>query len=169
MGRWRGFAVGVTVLAITGGVALGIMPSYATPDGEPAAALPGDVDGDGFGDLVVGSPEGAIAGFTKAGYVSVVYGSEQGVDTDRHKGVTQRTAGVPGTPEAGDRFGSAVAVGDVDGDGYADLATVAYVDDPADEGTLGVLAGSAQGLSTKLLGKTGLPFAGYSVAAGYVT
>ncbi|WP_229378073.1 FG-GAP repeat protein [Streptomyces sp. VRA16 Mangrove soil] len=40
--------------------------------------------------------------------------------TSRHKGITPRTSGIPGTPQAGDRFGTAIAVGDVDNDRYAD-------------------------------------------------
>ncbi|WP_449340626.1 FG-GAP repeat protein, partial [Streptomyces canarius] len=35
--------------------------------------------------------------------------------------ITQNTAGVPGTAEAGSAFGSAVASADLDKDGYADL------------------------------------------------
>ncbi|MEV5607380.1 FG-GAP-like repeat-containing protein [Streptomyces sp. NPDC052225] len=284
MGRQRTLAACATVLAVTGGV-LAALPAQAASGPQSAAARAGDLDGDGFGDLAVGAPEGTIAGHAKAGYVSVAYGTAQGVRTSRHKGITQRTSGIPGTPEAGDRFGSAVAVGDVDGDGYADLvigsggeaigsvkgagsvtvvfgakgglgndaiafhaptpttrqgfgdrlavgdfnhdgrddiavaagtkvqvvkgatklrdtakpamkaytppgggagtgqiaagdvngdgysdlATVAYEDDPADEGTLGVLAGSAQGITGTALGRTGLPFAGYSIVAGDVT
>ncbi|MFG2601223.1 FG-GAP-like repeat-containing protein [Streptomyces sp. NPDC048462] len=250
-----------------------------------AAPAPGDVDGDGFGDLAAGAPEGTIKGYAKAGYVSLVHGTAQGVRVDRHKGITQDTAGIPGVPEAGDRFGSSVAMGDVDGDGYTDLVigsggeaigtvagagavtivfgakggpggdaiafhdpkpapregfgdnltvgdfdhdgrddiavstgtkvnvvrgasslrdidepamtafappgggagmgpiasgdingdgytdlvTQAYFDDGADEGTLAVLPGSAKGLKTQPIGRTGLPFTGYSVVTGDIT
>ncbi len=36
--------------------------------------------------------------------------------------IDQDTEGVPGTQEPNDAFGSAVAAGDVDGDGRADIA-----------------------------------------------
>jgi hypothetical protein len=86
-----------------------------------AAASSADIDHDGYDDLGVGAPEAAVGGDAKAGYVSAVFGSGRGVDVTRHHQLTQASPGVPGTPEPGDRFGSAVAVGDMDGDGYADL------------------------------------------------
>ena len=67
----------------------------------------GDVDGDGFGDVIVGA-DGANAAY-------VFLGSTGTLDT---------TAAVTLTGEAsGARFGASVAgIGDVDGDGYADVA-----------------------------------------------
>jgi hypothetical protein len=46
--------------------------------------------------------------------------------------------------------------------------TVAYFDDPADEGTLGVLRGSKDGLKGTLGKNIGLPFAGYNAVVGDV-
>ncbi|OEV25562.1 hypothetical protein AN219_25635, partial [Streptomyces nanshensis] len=36
--------------------------------------------------------------------------------------LTQNSPGVPGVNEEGDEFGKALAAGDVNGDGYADIA-----------------------------------------------
>ncbi|MCW8103386.1 hypothetical protein [Streptomyces tauricus] len=58
-----------------------------------------------------------------------------------------------------------MAVGDVDGDGHTGLSTAAHVGDQVDEGALSVLAGSAQGLGTRILGKAGLSFTGHGVVA----
>jgi hypothetical protein len=60
-----------------------------------------------------------------------------------------------------------IAAGDIDGDGFDDLVTVAFDDDPADEGTLAVLPGSGKGLRDKPLGqKIPLPFASYTPVVG---
>ncbi|GAB2860797.1 hypothetical protein GCM10027074_29890 [Streptomyces deserti] len=91
----------------------GVPGSTETGDDFGAATAYGDLKGDGFADLAIGAPgEGA----TDAGAVTVLDG---GVN-----GLAPRAASVtPGV--AGERFGAALASGDFDGDGDADLAAVA--------------------------------------------
>ncbi|AMW11877.1 hypothetical protein A4E84_21670 [Streptomyces qaidamensis] len=111
----------------------------------------GDIDDDGHADIAVGNdretsadPAGALGG-----KVSIVYGGPEGPDPDRAPLVlTQDTAGVPGAAEKGDRFGSGVCLGDVNGDGYADLA-IGTAGENGSAGAVTVLYGSASGLTTK--------------------
>ena len=80
-----------------------------------------DFDGDGYGDLVVGAPGEDTSGHANTGVVHILYGGRRGLTT-RDELLGQGFAGVPGTPEAEQNFGAALAAGDFDGDGRDDLA-----------------------------------------------
>ncbi|MEU8850624.1 FG-GAP and VCBS repeat-containing protein [Streptomyces sp. NPDC048564] len=87
----------------------------------------GDVNGDGYQDLVVASPNEDIAGVANTGQVTVLYGSASGIDTvSGVQGLAQSTAGVPGNDEKNDLFGADVKLDDVTGDGRADLVLGSY-------------------------------------------
>ncbi|MBA0052763.1 esterase [Streptomyces sp. AJS327] len=90
------------------------------PSGSTGAI--GDVDKDGYGDLVFRLyPNGDAEEF--AGVVQVLHGSKSGPDLDRESPeFVQGSDGVPGAKEDGDQFGASIDVGDVTGDGYADVA-----------------------------------------------
>lgn len=150
-----------TAAAVVTGIALVCPHASAAPAKRPAgsaaataSAHSGDINGDGYDDLAVGAAEATVNGNSKAGYVAVTYGSVSGANLGHHQQLTQSSAGLPGTPEAGDRFGSALAVGDVDGDGYADLVVGSYGEDIGtvkDTGMVTVVFGSASGLSDKAI------------------
>ncbi|MGQ0630648.1 MAG: FG-GAP repeat protein [Sporichthyaceae bacterium] len=112
-----------------------------------AALAVADFDGDGCADVAVGAPGEDAA----AGAVTVLYGTPAGLSTTGTALLTQASRKVPDTPEPNDRFGSALAAGDLDGDGIADLAVGApgeSIDRAFQAGTATVLYGAAGGLST---------------------
>ncbi|MCH2107615.1 MAG: hypothetical protein MK291_13360, partial [Planctomycetes bacterium] len=81
-----------------------------------------DINGDGRDDLVVGSPGEDIGSKSSAGAVDVILfkaGSNFPVLKQTH--LHQDTPGVTGGSESYDYFGTSLAMGDIDGDGYADL------------------------------------------------
>lgn len=111
----------------------------------------GDFDADGFADLAIGIPREDIRRKKNAGAVQVLYGSPTGLTASGDQVWHQGTKGVPGTNERGDRFGSTLAVGDFDGDGYADLAIGTPREDSGDHSNAGrvvVLRGSPSGLTS---------------------
>jgi hypothetical protein len=81
----------------------------------------GDINGDAYADLVVGQAFTSESGAYSGGQITVLPGSAGGPTTTGQKVIHQDTSGVPGAAEAGDALGWSVAVGDVDGDGHADV------------------------------------------------
>jgi len=123
------------------------------PKADGALGSVGDINGDGYGDLVLGDyedPRSDKPGGHKGGQISVWYGGPNGPDPEQKPTVIhQDTAGVPGAGEAEDRFGAAVSVGDVNGDKFADVAVGAWGEDNGtakDSGSVTILFGSATGL-----------------------
>lgn len=104
----------------------------------------GDLDADGYADLVVGAP-----GEDKdKGRVTVVYGGAKGYRTSGGKIYDQDTKGVPGKAEKHDRFGDSVALLDHDRDGHLDLTVGAPVENDGD-GAITLLRGSGSSFTTK--------------------
>src|SRR6266568_1050724 len=109
-------------------------------------AVPSDFNGDGYADLAIGTPGATAGGFLGAGSVNVLYGAGGGLQADNpdDQRWTQASGGILGNPETDDHFGAAVAVGDFNGDGYADLAVgVPNEDILLEDGSTAVDAGKA--------------------------
>lgn len=86
------------------------------------AVAAGDLNGDGHDDLAIGARGEKVNGFANAGSATVLFGGSTGLTTAGAQLLTQDTPGVPSDAEANDTFGWGLAIGDVTGDGYADLA-----------------------------------------------
>ncbi len=81
-----------------------------------------DFNGDGYEDLAGGAPGEDADDIENMGAVSVAYGSPVGLLFSSEQFWSQRDLRVPSLAERYDAFGDAVAAGDFDGDGFADLA-----------------------------------------------
>jgi len=107
-------------------------------------ACAGDVNGDGYSDVIIGAPNYDDGANTGEGRAFVYYGSAAGLSATPNS-----------TPDdanqANSSFGNCVAsAGDVNGDGYSDVIIGSYFfDDGANtnEGRVFVYHGSAAGLS----------------------
>lgn len=129
-----------------------------------SAVATGDLNGDGYADLIVGAPNYPYVGGdqTQEGAVLVYYGSRQGFQQTTWD---WRAVG----NQAGAYLGDAVATGDVNGDGLADLVVKSPNLDVY--GAVFVYYGSTAGLSevpsavirgvTRGVWQTGEPSIGY--------
>ena len=116
------------------GAAAGMSSAPAATLTDPAAPGPvwlgmwrlssaGDLDGDGYGDLVYSSIQNDTPNPTLGGLVHVIYGGAGGLGSARST--------LLGAPAGTAQFGHAVAaLGDFDGDGYGDLLVTTVNDTP---------------------------------------
>lgn len=132
---YKGSPNGLTALSAT------IFPSdnYYNSFGFSVASA-GDVNGDGFGDLIIGSPFYSLD-YLNEGKAYLYYGNS---------GVSPLFSGWSKKGNSVNAFlGNSVAsAGDINGDGYADVLTAAYryTDDQSEEGRVFLYNGSPSGL-----------------------
>ncbi|MBO9616707.1 MAG: FG-GAP repeat protein [Dyadobacter sp.] len=106
-----------------------------------SVASAGDVNSDGFDDVIVGAPEYDYNG-TSGGIAVVYYGSPTDIDPNNKLILSKKLAD--------SWFGSSVSgAGDVNGDGYADVLIGApkYDNGQSDEGVAFLYYGSSSGIN----------------------
>jgi hypothetical protein len=123
----------------------------------------GDVNGDGYSDVIVGAPF-YDKGATDEGAAFIYHGSASGIDTTASDTLESNQASA--------EFGYSVAsAGDVNGDGYSDVivGAIYYDNGQTDEGGAFIYHGSASGISTTasttLESNQASAYFGYSVSS----
>jgi len=131
----------------------GLAGNNETGDGFGSAIATGDFNGDGYPDAVFGTPDEDLNSDLDTGDIHVIYGSSNGLEvaaTLQHPATRHYWQSNFSSPwQAGARFGASLAVGDFNGDGYADLAvgSPGYdVSGYTDAGRVDVRYGSSSGL-----------------------
>jgi FG-GAP repeat protein len=116
----------------------GVVGGAETDDEWGLSLAAGDVNHDGKSDLIVGAPGETSGSIKHAGAITVLRGALAGLTATASQYFSENTSGVPGAAETNDWFGSSLAVGDFNGDGYADAA----IGDPSEGLSAGSLAGA---------------------------
>jgi hypothetical protein len=107
----------------------------------------GDFNGDGCDDAAFGSPQRNAGGISNSGAVFTMHGAWDGMKNEGYTQYWRQGAdGLGGDNAANDTFGSALASGDFDGDGFADLA-VGIPGEDLGKGAVQIIYGTAFGLS----------------------
>jgi Ca2+-binding RTX toxin-like protein len=142
-GKASGFAASLALSTLDGTTGFRVDGRHTLDRSGSSVASAGDINGDGYDDLIVGAPG---ADLYDSGTSYVVFGKASGFaasPVDASFALSGRTYN--------DRSGSSVAsAGDVNGDGYADLIV----------GAPGVLNGSSSGSSYVVFGKAVLTITG---------
>jgi len=122
-GSNSGFAAGLNLSTLNGSNGFAINGIAANDFSGLSVSSAGDVNGDGFDDLIIGARDADPNGITNAGQSYVVFGSNSGFGDSLNLSTLDGSNGfaINGIA-ANDRSGNSVSsAGDVNGDGFDDL------------------------------------------------
>jgi hypothetical protein len=122
----------------------GVPGADEADDGFGSALSIADTNGDGHGDLAIGVVFEDVGTTEDTGATLLMNGSASGVSRTGARTFTQATAGVPGSAEAMDYFGTDVLLADVTKDGHPEFMITAGFEDEG-IGAITALRGSATG------------------------
>ena len=128
----------------------GIDDAVETGDGFGGSLAIGDINSAVGQDLAIGAAAEDIGATVDAGVVHAIYGSAAGLTATGSQYWHQNSTGVADAIEAGDRFGSALAVGKLNNDAFAELIVGVPDEDvgpSVDAGVAQVLPGASAGLT----------------------
>ena len=171
-GQASGFAANVDLSTLDGTTGFKLSGAAAYDNSGYSAASAGDVNGDGFADVIVGAFAASPHGFA-SGASYVVFGQASGFAANIDLSTLDGTTGFQLSGAAAYDFSgfSVASAGDVNGDSFADLIVGARLADPHGEasGASYVVFGKASGFAANidlstLDGTTGFKLSG--VAAG---
>ena len=148
LGKSTGFASAIELSALTGSDGFRLNGMAVGDATGKSVSASGDVNGDGFADMVIGAPASDPGGLLSAGRAFVVRGKAEAFASSVNLSALNGTTGFRlNGSAAGSLTGWSVSnAGDINGDGYADVIAGA----PTAQ-----TAGSLSGSSFVLFGKSG--------------
>jgi Ca2+-binding RTX toxin-like protein len=156
-GRASGFASAIELSALDGNTGFRLSDDFAYSSFGASVASAGDVNGDGFGDLIIGaSGEGLDASnnYTYTGNSYVVFGKSGGWNSTLNVSSLNGSNGFRLDGIIREQSGKSVAsAGDVNGDGFADImigSPLADLPGNTDAGWSRVIFGKASGWASAI-------------------
>jgi len=173
-GKASGFTASLDLTSLNGSNGFRLAGDASGDSTGISVSAAGDVNGDGFDDLIVGASGADPSGKLNAGSTYVVFGKASGFAATLNLSTLNGANGfrLDGAA-AGDNSGISVkAAGDVNGDGFADLVIGANQADPGGNTSAGssyvLFGGNFTGAVTKLGGAGNDTLAGTSAAERFV-